>query len=71
MLSARGTAKAEDLAALKEAAGRVNLAAVIDSSGRGGNLFFLTLFDLHPEVACCPVVQYSYSYAMAEFGEGT
>ncbi len=58
-----------DLELLKETADRVNLMAVIDSSGRGGNLFFLTLFDLHPEVACCPIVQYSYSYALAELGE--
>jgi hypothetical protein len=52
---------------IREAVERVNAAAVIDSSGRGGNLFFLTLFDRHPEVACCPIVQYSYSYVMAEF----
>lgn len=60
-----------DLDKLKEAANRVNLAAVIDSSGRGGNLLFLTLFDLHPEVACCPIVQYSYSYVLAEFANET
>lgn len=58
-----------DLELLKETADRVNLMAVIDSSGRGGNLFFLTLFDLHPEVACCPIVQYSYSYALDELDE--
>lgn len=58
-----------DINALIETVNRVNLMAVIDSSGRGGNLFFLTLFDLHPEVACCPIVQYSYSYALAELGE--
>mgnify|MGYP000470480709 CR=1 FL=1 len=60
-----------DLDKLKEAANRVNLAAVIDSSGRGGNLLFLTLFDLHSEVACCPIVQYSYSYVLAEFANET
>src|SRR6266852_5535885 len=53
---------------IRDAAERVNVAAVIDSSGRGGNLFFLTLFDRHPEVVCCPIVQYTYSYVMAEFG---
>ena len=58
-----------DLEMLQETADRVNLVAVIDSSGRGGNLFFLTLFDLHTEVACCPIVQYSYSYMLAELGE--
>jgi hypothetical protein len=58
-----------DIDVLKETADRVNLMAVIDSSGRGGNLFFLTLFDLHPEVACCPIVQYSYSYALTELDE--
>lgn len=58
-----------DIEVLRETAERVNLTAVIDSSGRGGNLFFLTLFDLHPEIACCPIVQYSYSYVLAEFGE--
>jgi hypothetical protein len=58
-----------DIDVLKETAERVNLMAVIDSSGRGGNLFFLTLFDLHPEVACCPIVQYSYSYALSELDE--
>lgn len=60
-----------DLETLSRVAAEVNLAAVIDSSGRGGNLFFLTLFDLHPEVACCPVVQYSYSYVLAEFADET
>lgn len=58
-----------DLEALDAATAQVNLAAVIDSSGRGGNLFFLTLFDLHHEVACCPIVQYSYSYILSEFGD--
>lgn len=58
-----------NLNTVKEVSQRVNLAAVIDSSGRGGNLFFLTLFDLHPEIACCPLVQYSYSYILAEFGK--
>lgn len=58
-----------DLERLNSVSAKVNLTAVIDSSGRGGNLFFLTLFDLHPEVACCPIVQYSYSYILAEFGD--
>ena len=58
-----------DLELLSDAIAKVNLAAVIDSSGRGGNLFFLTLFDQHPDVACCPLVQYSYSYVLAEFGD--
>lgn len=57
-----------DLATLNSVILNINLAAVIDSSGRGGNLFFLTLFDLHPEVASCPMVQYSYSYVLLEFG---
>lgn len=58
-----------DLETLNSVTEKVNIAAVIDSSGRGGNLFFLTLFDQHPEVACCPLVQYSYSYILSEFGD--
>lgn len=54
---------------LELATTRINLVAAIDSSGRGGNLFFLTIFDLHPEVVCCPIVQYSYSYILEAFGE--
>jgi hypothetical protein len=60
-----------DLATLNSVVPKINLVAVIDSSGRGGNLFFLTLFDAHPEVVSCPIVQYSYSYALAEFGDDT
>lgn len=60
-----------DLATLNSVVSKINLAAVIDSSGRGGNLFFLTLFDSHPEVVSCPIVQYSYSYALSEFGDDT
>ncbi|MDR7306041.1 hypothetical protein [Rhodoferax saidenbachensis] len=59
-----------DIEALRSTVERINLIAALDSSGRGGNLFFLTLFDLHPEVACCPIVQYTYSYVLAEFGDG-
>lgn len=58
-----------DLEALEAFNPQINLTAVIDSSGRGGNLFFLTLFDLHPEVACCPIVQYTYSYVLDAFGD--
>jgi hypothetical protein len=59
-----------DIEVLSETTNRINLIAALDSSGRGGNLFFLTLFDAHPEVACCPVVQYTYSYVLSEFGDG-
>src|SRR5262249_5808742 len=57
-----------DVARIRDAAQQINVAAVIDSSGRAGNLLFLTLFDTHPQVACCPIVQYTYSYILAEFG---
>jgi hypothetical protein len=50
---------------------RLNLMAVIDHSGRGGNAFFLTLFDLHPDVACCPWIHYTYSGIVTEFGDRT
>ena len=42
---------------------RVNLALVVDHSGRAGNAFFLSLFDQHPEVVSCPWMHYVYSYA--------
>jgi Sulfotransferase family len=48
---------------------RVNLIAAIDAPGRSGNVFFLTLFDRHPEVSCCPLVQYTYSYLISKFGD--
>lgn len=50
---------------------RLNLIALIDASGRSGNVFFVTLFDQHPEVACCPIVQYTYSYLASRFGNST
>lgn len=48
---------------------KLNLAAVIDHSGRGGNMFFLTIFDEHPEVLCCPLIHYTYSYILSNFGD--
>lgn len=47
----------------------INIAAVLDYSGRGGNAFFLTIFDQHPEVLCCPLMHYTYSYLVTEFGD--
>ena len=40
----------------------LNIVACIDHSGRGGNMFFLTIFDRHPEVISIPVMHYAYSY---------
>lgn len=48
---------------------RVDACLVIDHSGRGGNGFFMTIFDRHPEVLCCHWGQYLYSYLLAEFGD--
>lgn len=45
----------------------VNLIASFDVSGRGGNIFFLSIFDRHPQVAGCALVQYSYSYVDTQF----
>lgn len=59
------------LAAIERALARTNLIASIDVSGRGGNVFFLTVFDIHPEIVCCPIVQYTYSYILAAFGNAT
>jgi len=47
----------------------VNLIASFDISGRGGNIFFLSIFDRHPAVAGCALVQYTYSYTDSEFGD--
>jgi hypothetical protein len=52
---------------IRETLETINLALVIDASGRAGNLFFLTVFDNHKEFSCCPIVQYLYSYTLAEF----
>lgn len=49
----------------------LNCAAVIDHSGRGGNAFFLTTFDTHPQVLCCPLLHYSYSYVLDSFSDQT
>jgi hypothetical protein len=43
---------------------KINIVAVLDHSGRAGNLFCTALFDRHSEVLCCPLIQYSYSYAL-------
>ncbi|MEZ4752912.1 MAG: hypothetical protein R3A13_01205 [Bdellovibrionota bacterium] len=45
----------------------ISLIAVIDHSGRAGNVFFLTLFDQHPEVLTCPWIHYTYSYIVTKF----
>ena len=41
---------------------KVNLMLLIDHAGRAGNVFFLTIFDNHPEVISCPWIHYIYSY---------
>lgn len=46
---------------------RLNLACVIDHSGRAGNAFFLTVFDQHPEIIACPLMHYTYSYVITHF----
>ena len=46
-----------------------SLVAVLDHSGRAGNSFFLTVFDQHPQVLCCPLVHYLYSYILTELGD--
>lgn len=48
---------------------RVGALAVLDHSGRGGNGFFMTVFDRHPEVIGCHWGQYLYSYLLTEFGD--
>lgn len=48
---------------------RVGLVLAIDYGSRGGNAFFLTLFDTHPEVASMPWVMYCYSYIYTEYGK--
>ncbi len=53
---------------IKKKIQELNLVAVLDYSGRGGNAFFLTIFDQHPEVLCCPLMHYTYSYLLTEFG---
>lgn len=58
-------------ARIEQALATLNCAAVIDHSGRGGNAFFLTTFDTHPQVLCCPLLHYSYSYVLSHFGEQT
>jgi hypothetical protein len=55
----------------QEAKSEINLACVLDHSGRGGNAFFLTIFDQHAEVLSCPVLHYTYSYLLTEFGSIT
>ncbi len=56
---------------IKSTLDRVQLCAVMDHSGRGGNAFFLTSFDDHPNVLACPLMHYSYSYVLGEFGDET
>ena len=48
---------------------RVGLMLAIDYGSRGGNAFFLTLFDNHPEVATMPWLMYCYSYIYTEYGK--
>lgn len=52
---------------IEQALDRLNLACVIDHSGRAGNAFFLTTFDQHPEILACPLLHYSYSYLISTF----
>lgn len=56
-----------DMLAAKAAS--VNLIMSFDVSGRGGNIFFLSIFDRHPQVAGCAIVQYVYSYIATQFGD--
>ncbi len=55
--------------ALAAKAAAVNLIASFDVSGRGGNIFFLSIFDRHAAVAGCALAQYTYSYIITEFGD--
>jgi hypothetical protein len=55
--------------ALATKAAAVNLIMSFDVSGRGGNIFFLSIFDRHPQVAGCALAQYTYSYIISEFGD--
>lgn len=48
---------------------RVGAIIVLDHAGRAGNSFFLSVFDQHPDVLSCPLIQYTYSYALTLFGE--
>lgn len=43
-----------------------NLILVLDHN-RAGNSFFLSIFDQHEEVLCCPFLHYTYSYIVSEF----
>ncbi len=56
------------LSSIEKAFNTLELAAVIDHSGRGGNAFFLTTFDHHTEVLTCPLMHYTYSYIVSTFG---
>lgn len=59
--------KEADLNAINCALATINLACVIDHSGRAGNAFFLTIFDQHPEIIACPLMHYTYSYIITNF----
>ncbi len=47
---------------------QVNPIVALDA-GRAGNIFFLTIFDKHPEVLTCPLIQYFYSCLITEHKE--
>jgi len=56
------------VAALQDFLKRVNLIAVLDHSGRGGNGFLLASFDQNPQALTCHWAHYLYSYLISEFG---
>lgn len=45
-----------------------NLISLIDHGGRAGNVFISCTFEQHPEIICCPLVHYNYSYTLSRFG---
>jgi hypothetical protein len=59
------------IAEIEGVAASISLIGLIDASGRSGNVFFLTLFDQHPQVVSCAIVQYTYSYIVSAFGDRT
>lgn len=60
---------AADLAEFQSFKDRVNIIFVVDHAGRSGNVFFQTIFDQHPGIIACPVMNYLYSYMLTQLGE--
>ena len=61
---------AKDLEEFQAFRNRVNIIFVVDHAGRSGNVFFQTIFDQHPEILACPIMNYLYSYVLTNLGEG-